>query len=807
MLLHDVRSAIRSLLRARSFAAIGVATVALAAGMATSVFSVVNAVLLRPLPYRDPGRLAMIWSVFPNEPKAPVSFDDLEDWRRGSGTLETAALFTSFYKPILTGAGTAERISALLVSHEYFDVMGVRPLAGRFFTPEEDRDGRDDVVVLSSSFWRAKFRADPGVVGRTIRLNGRPHLVVGVAGPDLLPLPAHLADEPPQVYRSIGVEFGPGSRDGRNLMSIARLRSGASLAQAQAELNVRSKQMARENPVADAHLGAKIITLRAEVTDGVQPALLALQGAVLLLVLIACANIANLLLARSTGRTRELAIRRALGAGTARLARLLLAESLVLGLVGGVGGLLLAGWSTAILRASTAQVLPDAGDIAIDSRVLLFSIGLSAAAAVLFGMAPVFHLRATMLDDSLRHGGRVAGDRRSVLRQALAATQIALAMVLLVSAGLLGRSFLRLRAMDPGFDPHGVITAAVALPQPRYTPQAAIFQFMDRALEAMRGIPGVTEAALVTVVPMSGDFDRTRSEIEGRPAKREQDANPDRYIVTPGYFAVMRIPLRQGRLFDEGDGTDRPPVCIISETAARLWFPGESPLGRRIRAGAASGGYAKSPFREVVGVVGDVAQYAPGLPPTPQIYMPHRQYPDRYVTLVARTGGDAAALGPAMRSAVLAADSEQPAYNIKPLEQIVSNTLAARRLGLWLIAVFAASALTLAAIGIYGVVSYSVARRTAEFGIRVALGAAPGDVIRAAAAGTVITVAAGLTAGIAASLAVSRLIAAFLFQVSSRDAAAFGALPVFLAMVALLACYVPARRAARVDPAVVLRSE
>ncbi len=805
MIHNDLRISARSLLRSPGFTLTATLTLAIAIGMATSVFSVVNALLLRPLSYQNADRLAVIWSASRAESRAPVSFDDFVDWTRDSKTIESGALYSAFYKPILTGAGQAQRLSALVVTHQYFTVMTATPMLGRFFRPEEDRDGPDDVVVLSYQLWRDQFHSDSQVVGHTIQLNSQPHTIVGVAGPGLALLPPSLAQEPAQLYRPVGEPFNSGSRDGRHLRAIVRLRPGASIEQAQAELNVRSRDMERAYPEADAHLAARIVSLRSEMTGNVRTGLLALESAVLILMLIACANIANLLLAKSSARRREMAVRAALGASSGRLARMLFSESLVLGFIGGAGGLLLAVWSTTALTAVAARVLPDAGQITIDPRVLIFSIVLSLLAGLLFGPAPILHLDSTRLDDALKYGARVAGDHRHGLRRMLAASQIALALMLLVSAGLLARSFLRLRSVNPGFNPNGVLAASVSLPQVRYPGTAAVTRFFDRALTNLRALPDVRQAAIVSVVPMSGNFDRTGFAISGKTFGPGELASPDRYIVSPDYFQVLEIPSKQGRLFDARDDADHPVVCLISETAARLWFPGESALGKKIRAGWPSGPFDKSPYREVVGVVGDVAQYGVGLPATPQIYMPHSQFANRFVSFLVRTSSDPSALALSLQKAVFAADPEQPVYNVVPLEQIVSNSIAARRLGLWLLAIFASGALSLAAVGIYGVVSYSIAQRTSEFGIRMALGARPADILRHALHDSLPMIASGILAGIGGSLAISKLLAGFLFGVRATDAATFAVLPLFLAVVALAACYLPARRATRVDPLTALR--
>ena len=803
---QDIRNSVRNLARYRGFALTSIATLAVAVGMATSIFTVVHALLLRALPYKDASRLAMIWTVSKDDRRGPVSFDDFEDWLRNSKTLESGAAFTAYYHPIFSQPGHAERLSSLLVTHGYFQTMRAKPLLGRFFLPPEDRDGRDYVVVLAYDFWRNHFHGDPHVVGRSILLNAHPHTIIGVAGPDLQPLPPQLQEMPPEIYRPVGEPFHSGSRDGRHLETLVRLRPNASIAAAQAELEVRCRDMQRAHE-ADAHLAARVVTLRDEVTRSVRAPLVALQAAVLVLVLIACANIANLLLARSSARQKELAIRTALGAGAARLARMLLTESLVLGIAGCAGGLVLASWSTAGLRTIAAAAVPGADAISMQLPILFFSLAVSLAASVLFGIAPVWRLDGAAPEEILRSGTRISGDRRNVLRKFLVAAQVALALVLLVSAGLLGKSFLRLRNVSPGFDPHGVLAASVALPQAKYPGDAAAVRFFARALAKIDALPGVEIASAVSVVPMSGDFDTTGFAILGKPSRDADEQGPDRYIVTPGYFQTLRIPLREGRLFDARDDENHVPVCVINETAARLWFPGESAIGQKVRAGSASGFFAESPFRQVVGVVSDVAQYGLGLPHTAQIYMPHAQYADRYMTFMVRTSGEPAARAGSLRRAVFAIDSEQPVYNVKPFESIVSNTIAARRLGLWLIVAFAGAALLLAAVGIYGAVSYSVAQRTAEFGIRLALGARPGNIVSTALAASTPMIATGLAIGIVVALGASKLLARFLFGVSATDAFAFAALPVFLASVALAASYVPARRAASVDAAVALRRE
>jgi putative ABC transport system permease protein len=485
---------------------------------------------------------------------------------------------------------------------------------------------------------------------------------------------------------------------------------------------------------------------------------------------------------------------------------MLLSESLVLGGLGGLAGVLLALWSMGGMTIFAARVLPDAGAITLDARVLAFALVLCAVTVIVFGMAPILRLGPTRIEEGLKQSGRIAGDRRNGTRQFLAALQVALALVLLIATALLGKSFLRLRNVNPGFDPQGVLSASIALPSAKYRTEAATEEGIRRILENLTATSGVQAAAAVSVVPMSGDFDTTAFVIQGRVQRAENHSGPDRYIVSPEYFRVLHIPLRQGRLFSPRDDAEHPPVCVISDSAARLWFPGESPIGKRIRAGGVAG-FDDSPFREVVGVVGDVAQYGLGLTATPQIYMPHSQFATRYMTLMIRTGGDPAAMAGAVRKAVSEADSEEPVYNVATFEEIVANTMAARRLGVWLVAAFGFAALLLAAAGTYSVMSYSVACRTFEFGVRIALGARSCDVVRHAFAGTLSMTVAALAAGIMGSLAVSKLISGFLFGVAAVDVSTYVSVTLFLAAVALGSCYFPARRATGVDPVTVLRSE
>ena len=808
-MLRDFRHAFHLLRRQRSFTLACIVTLALAIGVATSVFSAVNSVLLRPVNLPHPDRLALLWSVEADgDNRGPVSFADFEDWRKNSHSLQAAAVYNSYDQPVLNGAGHGMRLPALRVSHDYFRVLQAKPALGRFFVPAEDWEGQDNVVVLSHNLWRERFHSNPQIVGRRVSLDGIPCTVVGVAPSNLPALPRSLGGAAPQLYRPVGEERGEKSRDARHLNAILRLKPGVSLQQAQAELTVLCRAMQRQHPAADAKLAVRLIGIQEDLTRNLKGGLIGLQAAVLAVLLIACANLASLFLARSNTRARELAVRLALGAGKWRLARMLLAESLLLSLAGGALGLLLSSWTGTALNLASAKALSDAIDFPLDLRVLFFSAFLSVTTGLFFGLAPVLQIFSAPIENSLRDGGRsVAGSRRQTPRRLLAASQIAVAVVLLISAALLGRSFLLLSAVKPGFEARGVLTAGLSLSTIRYPSENSRVVFCHQLLAKLQSLPGVTQAALVTPLPLSGNFDTTSIQILGQPAVSAGERGPDRYVVTPNYFAAARVALLQGRLFTAHDEGERQPVAVISQTAARLLFPGQSPLGKMIRVGSISGTWDQSPFRQVVGIVGDVAQYGLGLPARPQVYLPYDQFVDRFVTLLLRTTGDPSALAVPLRRTVLALDSEEPLYNVTPFQSLVDDSLAGRRFATWLLGAFALGAFALASFGIYGLLSYQVVQRRQEFGIRAALGATYTDILRHSVGAGIPIILAGTALGVAGSLVASRFLASFLFGIGSADLAVFASVPLAMILVALAACYLPARRAARIDPAEALKYE
>ncbi len=800
---------LRTLWREPGFTVPSVTSLALAIGIATTVFSAVNSVLLRPLNLPHPDRLAMLWGVERDGgARSVVSFADFEDWRKNSRAFESAAAYTSYYKPVLTRQGPPERLSSLWVSHDYFAVLEAKPFIGRFFRPDEDFEGRDDVVVLSYDLWRDRFHGDRNLLGKRILLDSRPETVVGIAGPDLAVLPTSLGGRPPQLYRAVGEQPGEKSRDSRHLRMVVRLKPGVTVAQAQSELNVLCRQMERAHPDTDAHLAVRIVPVRDDITRNLRSSLIGLQLSIFAVVLIACANIANLLLARSARRQREWAIRGALGASTSHIVRLLLAESLVLSFSGGTLGLLLAFWGRALLEFASHTVFPDTRSFPFDFRVLLFAAGLAVGTGVAFGLAPIGHVISRRFARALTEGGRsIAGTPKQDLRRVLAAAQIAVALVLLISAGLLTRSFLRLRSASPGFDAQGVLTAGITLPQARFRTDESRVAFFNRLLPRLHALPGVKSVALVTPLPLSGDFDGVGVERQGKQVPESEWPMADRYVVTPDYFDTLRIPLVEGRSFDKRDDATRPYVALINRTAARVLFAHESPIGKKIRVGAASVEWEQAPFREIVGVVRDVEQYGLGMPVRAQIYVPHAQFAVGFTSLVLRTAGDPNALAQPLRRVVLNADPEQPIDDVVPFPDLIEGSLAARRFGTWILGGFAVAAVFLAMIGIYGVISYGVAARKQEFAIRMALGARAADISWAAISAVVPILSAGIFGGVAGAWAARQWLHRFLFGIGTTDPGSFIGMPLLIALVAILACYLPAKRAAQIEAAEALKCE
>ena len=802
-LIRDVRYAVRSLLRSPGFTLAAVLTLALGIGANTAVFSVVDALLLRALPYRDAGSLVTLWeSRGPaGAERSPVSPPNYLDWKVRSGSLRDMAAYRSWGFD-LAGVEEPERLTGARVSAGLLALLGVVPEAGRGFLEEEDRFGARPVVMVSDGLWRRRFGADPGLVGSTLKLNGGAYTVVGIlpAGADL---PA--AD----VWVPLALEpYALTQRGNRSLTVLARLDRGATLARARAEMHTIAREAAQLHPDADAGWDAVVVPLREQLVAGIRPTLLLLWAAVGLVLLIGCANVANLMLARATTREREVALRAALGAGRARLVRQLLTESLLLGAIGGSAGVLLAYAAVEVAVTLVAPHLGRAGAIGLDARVLAFALGASLAAGVGFGLVPAWRFSSPDPGQSLKESGERGGTgaRASLYRGALVGGEVAVALMLLIGAGLLIRSLARLQAVDPGFRSASTLTLTVSLPESRYAEPHAKVAFFQQLQARLEGLAGVTSAALASHLPLAGRSLTVDVEPEGQPAPLAGEPRLADYVsVTPGFFRAMGIPLLAGRDLAGGDGLETPPVVVINQTMARRYWAHRSPIGQRLVVGATVGADARP--RTIVGVVGDVRAAGLESEPAPALYVSYYQNPWPTMSAVVRTASDPGSLAAAARAQVRALDAEEPVYNLRSLDDLLGGSLALRRTQARLLGAFTLAALLLAAVGVYGVVAHAVARRTREVGIRMALGARGGDLMRLVVWRGMRPVAVGLALGGVGALGVSKAMAGLLFGVAPTDAVTFAGSALVLVLVALAACVAPARRATRVDPVVALRSE
>ncbi|HJQ33856.1 MAG TPA: ABC transporter permease [Pyrinomonadaceae bacterium] len=808
---QDVKYAARVLRKSPGFTAVALLAVALGVGANTAIFSVVNAVLLKPLNYKDAGELVLINHNYPKlDLKASVSAPGYAYYRDNAKSFSNVAAGTG-WAVNLTGEGEPERLQGIAVTPNMFQTLGIEPAQGRTFTPEEGQPGANKAVVLADNFWRRRFGGVP-VVGKNVMLNGEPYTVVGVMPPGFQ-FGREWAGQAPDIYGPLG--FTPQQLDpntgltNENLGVVARLKPGVKAEQAQAELSSMAADLRRQYmPGADESNWGLLLTRFDEfVVGGIRKALLVLLGAVAFVLLIACANVANLMLARAAVRQKEIAVRSALGASRWRVARQLLTESVLLSVTGGAGGLLLAMWGVDLLLKLDDTQIPRAAEVGLDSNVLLFTLGISILTGVIFGLAPAFQTSNVNLHDTLKEGGRSGRSALSgSVRNVLVAVEIAFAVVLLVGAGLLIRSFMRLQQVDPGFQPRGVLAMLVSLPPNKYSDQARRATFDRQLLEQLRALPGVKSAATNTSLPMSGWNQSGSFRIEGRTvAPNESAPHGARWMPSEDYFQTMGIPLIKGRYFDARDTADAPGVAVIDETLARKYWPDEDPVGKRI---TFEGGQQQPRWREVVGVVAHVRNEGLEGESRGQYYVPYAQRANNTdVFVVLRTDGDPSSLAPAVRGAIASVDRDLPVYRVTTMEKMVSDSLSQRRFSMFLFGVFAALALALAVVGLYGVMSYGVAQRTHEIGLRMALGAQRGDVLRMVVGQGMLVVAVGLGVGLVAAFGLTRVMSSLLFGVSSADPLTYAGIAVLLAAVALLASYIPARRATKVDPMVALRYE
>ena len=806
-MVQDLKYALRVLAKNPGFAAVAVLSLALGIGANTAIFSVVKAVLLEQLPYRQPERLVAIAQGDPDTPRPiTVDFTTTHDWRERSRSFEHLSLYRGWTAAVIEQE-TPELVRGMRVGYDFFDALGVQMLHGRTFLKEEDQPNRSNVLIVSHALWVRRFGADPAVVGRTVRLNESSFKVIGVLPPHFRPLLPNF-DNSAEMYAPLGYALGQGNacRGCQHLRLLGRLKAGVPVNEASAELNTIMQALVREYPTEyNGKARVNVAPLRDQLVGRVSTALWVLLGAVGLVLLIACGNVANLLLARASGRAREIAVRTALGAGQRRLIRQLLTESMLLALAGGLAGVLLAAAGTAALSASGPREIPRVAEIQIDAPVLLFSLTISLLTGVLFGLAPALRASRVDLNEALKEAGKATADRsRHGLRNLLVVTEVALAFVLVVGAGLLGKSFLRLMSVDPGYDPHNVLTLSTYLYGTRYQTPEVERGYYDQIMERLRATPGIDSMAMVSTLPLAG-FDRRGFHIRERRLANESEApSADAYSVTPDYFRVMRIPLKRGRTFTAQDGPGAPLVTLISESCARAVFPGEDPVGKQIQLG---GRHDDKPWSTIVGITGDIRQYGLDRPSNMEAYIPLAQNQSFSFNMVIRTTSDPRRIEGAVREAFQAVDKTQPIFGVQPLETYLQATLAERTFTLMLLGLFGLLALVLASVGVYGVISYAVSLRTREVGIRMALGAQRSDVLAMVLRQGLILVGGGLLAGFAASLALTRFLSTLLYEVRPTDLATSAAVAVLVAAVALLASYLPARRATRVDPMVALRYE
>jgi putative ABC transport system permease protein len=803
-LMQDLRYAFRMLYKNPGFSAVALLALALGIGANTAIFSVVNSVLLRPLPYSDPSRLVMIWQDHQQRggpEREWASPADLRDFQEQTNSFEHITAFLG-WGPTLTGQGEPEDLQAAAVSHDMFTMLGVQPALGRTFNEEEDRPGAEKVVVLSDQLWKRRFASDPAIIGKSVTLSDESYTVIGVM-PRGFNFPILNNTE---IWRAIKpILGGPLQRCDRGcvvLRLIAKLRAGVPIEVARAEMNALAVQTAERYPESNKGVGTTLLPLQEQLVGDARPAMLVLLGAVGLVLLIACANVANLLLARAAAREKEVAIRAALGASRARLIRQHLTESLTLALIGGTLGLILAFWMVDLLVSFAPVGTPRLDEIAINTIVLVFTCGIAIFTGIAFGLAPAVLSSRANFNNSLKEGGRGASatSRGARIRSALVVFEVALALMLLIGAGLLIKSFLNLQHIDPGFNQTSTLRVDVSLPRMRYPNNNQPAAFYKELIDRIAALPGVQSVGGITRLPLSGGGTDSDFAIEGQPPS-EPGHEPVAWYnsVTPDYFRTMGIRLIKGRLPSESDTAEAAKVVFISEMMARRYFPDEDPIGKRLVFGTDK--------REIVGIVSDVNHFGLTKDPRPTMYYPHAQSPARGMSLVVRMAGNPLALTSTIRKQVSTLDQNLALSNVMTLEELVRSSIAEPRFTLLLLGAFATVALVLSAIGVYGVVSYSVSQRSHEIGVRLALGAQVLDVLKLVIGQGMMLVLGGVGVGLVAAFALSRVMSTLLYGVSPRDLMIFGATSVILSGVALGACFIPARRATRLDPMESLRCE
>jgi putative ABC transport system permease protein len=800
---RDVRTGARALVHSPVFTLVTVLSLALGIGANTAIFSVVNGLLLRPLPYPESEQIVHVWHTppqqsFPGLDKFSVSPANYIDWKAQSTAFEQTAVYT-YTGVSLSTSNDPVPLTGAAVSSDFFSVLRANPIQGRTFTPDEERPGRDQVVVIGHSVWQRAFGANPNIIGQTVTLNSRKFTVVGIMAAGF--------EFPQEADLWVPLAWDDNERQTRSIhdyLVLARLKQNVSLDQARAEMNTISSRLAQQYPEENSGWGAVVIPLRDDLVGDIRLALLVLFCAVGFVLLIACANVANLMLARGANRQKEIAVRIALGAGRARLVRQLLTESVLLAVTGGLLGLLLAVLGSNILVE--LGDLPNAGDIGIDTWTLGFTILVSLGAGIMIGIVPALQFTKTNLSETLKQGsGRMGGTSiKQHTRKALVISEVALSLVLLIGAGLMIRSFWKLQNVDPGFDTSNALTMSVVLTPTRYSEPQQRLGFVDQAIEQIRAVPGVVSVGTTSAIPLAGGGSTQPFSIEGQPtvAIAEQPMAQTRYI-SPDYFRAIAIPLRQGRFFSDYDRDSSVPVVIISEAMARRFWPGENPIGRRLTPSF----HAAEGVREIVGVVGDVKTVGLEVDSSAMMYLPYKQAPRPFISFVVRTASNPESLVPPVSQAIYLIDKAQALTNVQTMEQVLTESLSGRRFNMTLLLTFAGVALLLAAVGVYGVMNYTVTLRRRELGIRMALGAERMDVLRLVLRQGLMLTLIGVGAGLISAYALTRLMASLLYGVTATDYLTFGSVSAMLIAVGLAASYVPARRATKVNPTIALRAE
>jgi putative ABC transport system permease protein len=798
---QDILYAVRWLGRSRHFTLVAILTLAIGIGGTTTMFSVIHAVLLKPLPFDQPERLVAISQVWEGEPSS-MSAPNFHDARDQTPSLESAAAYREG-EVTLTGRGEPVRLKGVRVSASFFDVLRAQPALGRVFRSDENTPGKEEVAVISQALWQQRFGGRRDALEAPLILDGVPYTVVGIM-PAGFSFPFGREIWMPYAREEM---YGDNNRGAWFLRAIGRLRDGATLDQARTELATIASRLEQQYPDANAKVGLMARPLHEAMVGNVRNALLVLMGAVSFLLLITCTNLANLLLARAAARESEMAVRSALGAPRHRLVRQLLTESAVLGIAGGVCGVLLAMWALDSLVALNPEGIQRLDTVRIDRTVLTFAAGVAMLTAFIFGILPALQTTRASLAATLKEGGRSLAHAGRRTRGALIVAEVALAVTLLAGAGLLIKSFLRLQAVDPGFKPEQVLTFELDVPDSRYKEDDDKTRFFRTAVERFAALPGVRSAGGVIVLPLRGSFNLSFTVNGWPPPKPGQEPTLETRVATPGYFQTVGIPLLKGRYFTPRDDERAPQVALISESAVKKFFANEDPIGRKIRLGWGRGKDKPNVGGEIIGVVGDVRQLGLDVPFEPEIYVPHAQVANSSLEIVLRTDVPPATLASAVRREVRLLDPDLPIAKIETLESIVAESISRPRFYMLLVAIFAGVALLLAAVGIFGVMSYSVAQRTRELGIRIALGAGAGAVRRLVVGQAMTLAGIGLAIGLGAALLLSSTLEKMLFNLSSTDPSTFAAVAGVLFIVALVASWLPARRAARVDPVVALRAE